>query len=144
MRRIDAGDVVGGSRDFAVYEQTEIVQQRIYDDPRRPLLKPAMQMNQAVSDIPGVSQAANLLMKARKPEVAISAECGQGTPVPFPGDINVAQNRVDYYDRLVAAYLKRDQGARDAMGRVIAGRDPLRGGSDYAERPPFGLPLRGP
>jgi hypothetical protein len=72
--------------------------------------------------------------------VAISTQCGGGAPVSFPGDITVARDRVNYYDRLVAEYMRRDPGARDAMSRVIQSRDPLRGGPDYGpprQRPGF-------
>ena len=99
-----------------------------------------MQLNQIVSDIPGVREAANLALKAQRPEVPISTDCGGGTPVPFPGDITVARDRVRYYDRLVNEYMRGDQGARDALGRVIQRRDPLRGGEDYGpprQRPGF-------
>lgn len=109
------------------------MRRRIYDDPSRPLLRLAMRLNQRVSDVPVARDAAHALVRARKPEVAISAACGQGTPVPFRGDITVASDRVEYYEDLVTAYLQRDQATRDALGRVIAHRDPLTGGPDYRD-----------
>ncbi|MCU0627809.1 MAG: hypothetical protein MUF21_15250 [Gemmatimonadaceae bacterium] len=132
LKELDEGNVGDGSLLIAQYEQIRIVQERIYDDPARPLVKPAMRLNQAIAADPLLRRPARLLFGVAPPEVALSTECGDGTPgVSFPGDITVARDRVRYFERLNDAFASKPASWRRAALERIMRRDPLTGGPDY-------------
>ncbi len=87
-----------GADQIAQYEQFEIVQARIYDDPE---VVETFERNQWWAKRP-----LGRMMGAQKPEIVLSAEC-DGDKVPFRGDISAADDRVAYYGTLMDAFESR-------------------------------------
>lgn len=101
IKKIDEGKVRAGADMIANYEQKNVVQKKVYADPK---VKKTFERNQDAANS-WYSYPASWF-GARKPEIALSAECGQGTPVPFVGDINDPADRVKYYNSLMKEFDK--------------------------------------
>jgi len=117
FEKIDQGKIREGSDDIANYEQTKVVQAKVYSDPK---VKETFGKNQywANSRVSGIAG----WFGARKPEIPLSADCKGGKPVPFVGDINNPLDRVKYYHSLMKeldTLAKSPKWLPDTMGKLI-------------------------
>ena len=78
---------------IARYEQTGVVQQRIYDPSWT--VRRVMQANQVLSQYQWGRD-----LGATPPEVAMSVDCSATNRIPYQGSILDSNDRVDYYNKL--------------------------------------------
>ena len=102
------------SDDIANYEQTEVVQQRIYNPSWQ--VRSVFQANQWLSKRPWGRD-----MGATAPEVALSSDCNATDRIPFTGNIGNATDRVQYYKDLMSSFGKlKPQAAEGLMTNLKA------------------------
>ena len=94
--------------EIANYEQTKVVQQRIYEG--HPELQGVMWANQKLS---GSSFGRSL--GAVPPQVALSADCNSTNLVPLNGSINDPAARVKYYSTLMDKFSEQNPSTRNNL-----------------------------
>lgn len=114
LEQIDHGtpqSVRAGSDQIANFEQRDVIQDQVYSNPE---YKKAFEGNETA-----YKYYYGRPFGAQAPELPLSSQCGQGTPVPFKGSINNPDDRVGYYKALMDQYSRQTQASRDAMAQDI-------------------------
>lgn len=98
---------------IADYEQRTVVPEKVYSVER---FKNAFAANEYWS-----GWFFGSWFGAKKPALALSSECGKGTPIPLNGSILNADDRVNYYQKLMAEFKKQDAlWKKSIMGQIKA------------------------
>ena len=108
------GDNRKASNQIANYEQRDVVQDRIYNDPAN---KAVFGTNQFMSNWLGPVGRA---LGAQPSTIPLSADCTSQGHVPFAGSILSANDRVDYYRTLIQGFGdKGPQWQQSTMQQII-------------------------